>query len=223
MCSSSCNCMGCANNHENSQHRYEAISQILSRNPDAFNIKYKSTPNNDTIYKKGCNCKKSNCLKKYCECFNAGVPCSEHCKCCECKNNNIASSQVNPSEFKREILSSVMNESAAISNFKKQKIEEKPADRSERERNERIKGYLSPQERYNSTIDQFRLGVSAMEKKLANSAGHAGSWEWLNLLNESGKGGKEVFNANFNVSLNDEKKKFERKLDFALETEKDTN
>lgn len=34
-----------------------------------------------------CNCKKTKCLKLYCECFQAGELCNEDCNCCDCKNN----------------------------------------------------------------------------------------------------------------------------------------
>ena len=33
-----------------------------------------------------CNCTKSNCMKKYCECYKQGFNCNSLCRCIECKN-----------------------------------------------------------------------------------------------------------------------------------------
>jgi hypothetical protein len=40
---------------------------------------------------KHCNCKRSNCLKLYCECFASGVYCHKHCNCVNCFNNQVSS------------------------------------------------------------------------------------------------------------------------------------
>lgn len=38
-------------------------------------------------HKRGCRCKRSKCLKKYCECFHAGARCNpDICQCEDCRN-----------------------------------------------------------------------------------------------------------------------------------------
>lgn len=45
---------------------------------------------------KPCNCKRSRCLKLYCECFAAGIYCKD-CNCCECLN--VVPASISPEEI----------------------------------------------------------------------------------------------------------------------------
>ena len=87
VCDSNCCCHDCSNTNNNAL-RHNTIEQILSKDPQAFNAKIEASANKK-INRRGCTCRKTNCLKKYCECYHAGIPCSEFCKCDHCKNNEF--------------------------------------------------------------------------------------------------------------------------------------
>ncbi|PPS13166.1 hypothetical protein GOBAR_AA07466 [Gossypium barbadense] len=100
-CEDCCACENCVNKPDYEDIVLDIRHQIELRNPLAFAPPIVN-PSNDSPnvtgdenlmntpsarHKRGCKCKRSKCLKKYCECYRAKVGCSDGCHCENCDNS----------------------------------------------------------------------------------------------------------------------------------------
>ena len=114
-CSADCLCKDCGNTEWNKKQVEETRKAIQSRDPLAF----QPTILSGQRHKKGCHCKRSHCLKKYCECFQAGIKCSELCKCEDCHNKGTGPG---PNNGNAKGQSSKVKKDATAKATKKEKV-----------------------------------------------------------------------------------------------------
>ncbi len=101
-----CDCGNCLNSSENIQRR-NVIDVTRAKNGQPARAVPAPAPVNELASKlcltdvgpkskpQTCNCRNSFCRKKYCECFQEGRPCSEKCRCTDCKNDSPAEPEPN--------------------------------------------------------------------------------------------------------------------------------
>ncbi|XP_051209967.1 uncharacterized protein [Lolium perenne] len=98
-CSERCGCLPCFNKVDFAETVQTTRKVLLSRQKRmSMKINRRLEANAETLQedahnsssstppRRGCNCKKSSCLKKYCDCYQDGTGCSLFCRCDDCKN-----------------------------------------------------------------------------------------------------------------------------------------
>ena len=86
-----CHCQNCMNKSKSYNYNYKYTQK------SSINISEPENELDETI----CTCSKSNCCKKYCECYKLGKKCTNKCRCINCMNmnmdkiNNITNNNIN--------------------------------------------------------------------------------------------------------------------------------
>jgi hypothetical protein len=103
-CSALCKCLDCENKQSSTDVHEECSSESLFKTtcatsafPQSALEKKFIVEGDAVVHSKGCNCKHSHCLKRYCECLAFGARCSAWCRCLDCKNGRppvVASSVI---------------------------------------------------------------------------------------------------------------------------------
>ena len=81
-----CSCTGCKNAIGFEAERSAAMTKCLikHRKRDTFG----GGDGGPLVQRReSCSCRKSHCLMKYCECFEAKRRCGDDCKCLDCRNS----------------------------------------------------------------------------------------------------------------------------------------
>jgi hypothetical protein len=70
-----CNCVDCCNTEDNENLNVSKLTRLEGSKPEHKHAV------------KMCTCKRSQCQKGYCECYQNGKQCGKDCRCIDCLNN----------------------------------------------------------------------------------------------------------------------------------------
>lgn len=83
-----CDCKGCLNvPKENANIIPEGRDMYNNPKEEDVNIQ-RNLCQEPKVQAIVCNCTKSRCMKKYCECFKMNIPCGNLCRCIDCQNKD---------------------------------------------------------------------------------------------------------------------------------------
>ena len=91
-----CDCKDCENKPQKEDINNNILKNNVIKQNDLEKINNSKTIiSNPKTQKVICNCTKSNCMKKYCECYKQGLNCNSLCRCLECKNKAFINNDTN--------------------------------------------------------------------------------------------------------------------------------
>ena len=84
-----CDCKGCLNKPTDNNNTITPEEEKIYNNPKEKEINIQQNLCHDNKAQAiVCNCTKSKCMKKYCECFKMNIDCGNLCRCIDCQNKN---------------------------------------------------------------------------------------------------------------------------------------
>ncbi len=116
-CGVDCSCVDCLNNDSNHPLRQMLLDELKER-PQT--VKRNSVAgiletHEDPLI--GCNCKKTGCTKKYCDCFKYGLICGPSCRCTDCQNSKETDDSKHLTRSPTKLIKKQKKKSISFNNF----------------------------------------------------------------------------------------------------------